>query len=182
MKTKVNPWLHVLTLLGLTTLNSQFSTAFAQSTAFTYQGRLNDSGASANGSPIEGGSQDSKPRSPWTLFIALLISLAVGLSDIKASLIAFRTRSRKDSTMGVTETSSQTLPESASSLMCKICLFNRWYSSAGRRFGMPDPGTPTDWLGEGTAHNAKANKRRALFIMVLHLYYGIWITAGTLPV
>jgi hypothetical protein len=33
----------------LTTLNPQLSTAFAQGTAFTYQGRLNSGGASANG-------------------------------------------------------------------------------------------------------------------------------------
>src|SRR5262245_61475876 len=36
-------------LLGLSTLNVQRS-AFAQGTAFTYQGRLNDAGAPANGS------------------------------------------------------------------------------------------------------------------------------------
>ena len=36
-------------LLGLSTLNVQLSTAFAQGTAFTYQGRLNTSGSAANG-------------------------------------------------------------------------------------------------------------------------------------
>src|SRR5580704_10607372 len=34
----------------LSTLNSQVSTAFAQGTAFTYQGRLNNNGSPANGS------------------------------------------------------------------------------------------------------------------------------------
>src|ERR1039457_2502166 len=46
MKTK----LIALALLALTTLNSQLATAFAQGTAFTYQGRLNNSGSSASGS------------------------------------------------------------------------------------------------------------------------------------
>src|SRR6267142_1664180 len=36
--------------LLLSTLNCQLSTLFAQSTAFTYQGRLNDSGGPASGS------------------------------------------------------------------------------------------------------------------------------------
>jgi hypothetical protein len=36
--------------LTLSTLNSQLSTLFAQSTAFTYQGRLNIAGSPANGS------------------------------------------------------------------------------------------------------------------------------------
>ena len=49
MKTKNNLPLTVLALLTLTTFNGQLSTAFAESTAFTYQGQLNDSGASANG-------------------------------------------------------------------------------------------------------------------------------------
>jgi hypothetical protein len=38
-----------LAMLALSTLNSQFSTAFAQGTAFTYQGRLNLGGSPANG-------------------------------------------------------------------------------------------------------------------------------------
>src|SRR2546421_2362593 len=37
-------------LVGLSTLNPQLSTAFAQGTAFNYQGRLTDNGAPANGS------------------------------------------------------------------------------------------------------------------------------------
>src|SRR5471030_2652841 len=39
-----------LALLALSTLNSQLSTAHAQGTAFTYQGRLNDGASVANGS------------------------------------------------------------------------------------------------------------------------------------
>src|SRR5256714_5495550 len=39
-----------LALLGLSTLNPPLSTAFAQGTAFNYQGRLSDNGAPANGS------------------------------------------------------------------------------------------------------------------------------------
>ena len=39
-----------LALLGLSTFNPQLSTAFAQGTAFTYEGRLSDNGAPANGS------------------------------------------------------------------------------------------------------------------------------------
>src|SRR5882724_2403193 len=38
-----------LFVLMLSTLNSQLSTAFAQGTAFTYQGRLNDGANPANG-------------------------------------------------------------------------------------------------------------------------------------
>ncbi len=40
---------HILALLLLATLNFQLSTAFAQGTAFTYQGRLNDVSNPANG-------------------------------------------------------------------------------------------------------------------------------------
>ena len=40
----------VLAWFVLASLNSQFSTVFAQGTAFTYQGRLNSGGAPANGS------------------------------------------------------------------------------------------------------------------------------------
>ena len=40
----------VLTLILLAVFNTQLTTAFAQGTAFTYQGRLNSSGAVANGS------------------------------------------------------------------------------------------------------------------------------------
>jgi hypothetical protein len=47
MKNQIKPLLIVLTLLS--TLNSQFSTAFAQGTAFTYQGRLNSGGSPASG-------------------------------------------------------------------------------------------------------------------------------------
>src|SRR5208282_1358924 len=50
MKTKFCRSLAALALLALSTLNPQSSTAFAQGTAFTYQGRLNASGAGANGS------------------------------------------------------------------------------------------------------------------------------------
>ena len=42
--------LAVLVLPALLILNSQLSTAFAQGTAFTYQGRLNDGGSPASGS------------------------------------------------------------------------------------------------------------------------------------
>jgi len=38
--------------LLLTTLNAQHSTVFAQSTAFTYQGRVTDNGTSFNGSGL----------------------------------------------------------------------------------------------------------------------------------
>ena len=48
MKTKILE-LPALALLALSTLNLQLSTAFAQGTAFTYQGRLNDSDRSGNG-------------------------------------------------------------------------------------------------------------------------------------
>src|SRR5439155_5331884 len=43
-------FLTLLTLLGLSTLNSQLSTLCAQGTAFTYSGRLTDGGSPANGS------------------------------------------------------------------------------------------------------------------------------------
>jgi hypothetical protein len=49
MQTKLNLKLAAVLLL-LSTLAPQLSTAFAQGTAFTYQGRLNDGGAPANGS------------------------------------------------------------------------------------------------------------------------------------
>src|SRR5690349_1351734 len=39
-----------ITLSLLSTLNPQLSTVFAQGTAFTYQGRLNDGGTAAGGS------------------------------------------------------------------------------------------------------------------------------------
>src|SRR5436190_24156667 len=38
-----------LTLLALSTINSQLSTLLAQGSAFTYQGRLNDGASPANG-------------------------------------------------------------------------------------------------------------------------------------
>jgi hypothetical protein len=49
MKTRFNFKLIALALLALLTINSQLSTALAQNTAFTYQGRLNNNGAAANG-------------------------------------------------------------------------------------------------------------------------------------
>ena len=48
MKMTAKPIL-ALGLVLLSTLNQQLSTVFAQGTAFTYQGRLNDGGAPANG-------------------------------------------------------------------------------------------------------------------------------------
>jgi hypothetical protein len=44
-------WNHciLVTLAMFSTLNPQLSTGLAQGTAFTYQGRLNDSGAPAHG-------------------------------------------------------------------------------------------------------------------------------------
>ena len=48
MKNMLQRWF--ITLVMLSTLNSQLSTLHAQGTAFTYQGRLNASGAPANGS------------------------------------------------------------------------------------------------------------------------------------
>ena len=50
MKIKFCHWLTVIALFTLSTLNSQLSTACAQGTAFTYQGRLISGGAPANGS------------------------------------------------------------------------------------------------------------------------------------
>src|SRR5260370_5872333 len=44
-----NKSLLILTLALLSTSNSQFSTLFAQGTAFTYQGRLDDGANPANG-------------------------------------------------------------------------------------------------------------------------------------
>ena len=48
MKTSLH--LGALACLALLTFNHQLSIARAQGTAFTYQGRLNDGGAPANGS------------------------------------------------------------------------------------------------------------------------------------
>jgi Chaperone of endosialidase len=50
MKNHIQNVFTALALLALTTLGSQFSTACAQGTAFTYQGRLNLAGVPANGS------------------------------------------------------------------------------------------------------------------------------------
>ena len=50
MKTKHARFLIALALLALSTLHSPLSTAHAQGTAFTYQGRLNDGAGPANGS------------------------------------------------------------------------------------------------------------------------------------
>jgi hypothetical protein len=49
MKIRVKNLLVALALLAISTLNSQFSTVFAQGTAFTYQGRLNSSTNPASG-------------------------------------------------------------------------------------------------------------------------------------
>jgi hypothetical protein len=49
MKTKLHRLFTVLALSALSTLNAPFSTVSAQGNAFTYQGRLNDSGSRANG-------------------------------------------------------------------------------------------------------------------------------------
>ena len=50
MKSKIT--LTTLALLALSTLSPESPTAFAQGTAFTYQGRLNNSGGPANGSVL----------------------------------------------------------------------------------------------------------------------------------
>jgi hypothetical protein len=50
MKTKLHPIFIALAWLALWTFNAQLSTAEAQGTAFTYQGRLNDGANPANGS------------------------------------------------------------------------------------------------------------------------------------
>ncbi|MGO8679274.1 MAG: hypothetical protein ACLQVX_25825 [Limisphaerales bacterium] len=50
MKTKLHHLHIALALLAVSSLDSEFSTAQAQGTAFTYQGRLNDGGSPANGS------------------------------------------------------------------------------------------------------------------------------------
>ena len=49
MKTKRNCFFTAMALLALLTINPQLSTAFAQGTAFTYQGRLNAAGSPASG-------------------------------------------------------------------------------------------------------------------------------------
>src|ERR1035437_3529010 len=49
MKTKLHYLFIALALLALSTLNSQLSTAFAQGTAFTYQGQLSNSSGPASG-------------------------------------------------------------------------------------------------------------------------------------
>ena len=49
MKTKIQNLFLMLALLALSTLNLQLSSVFAQTTAFTYQGRLNVNGSPANG-------------------------------------------------------------------------------------------------------------------------------------
>ena len=49
MNTKLFRWLIALALLTLSTLNPQLSTVFAQGTAFTYQGRLQNNGSPASG-------------------------------------------------------------------------------------------------------------------------------------
>src|SRR5580692_2042470 len=49
MKTKLHQLFIALALLALLTLNAQLSTAFAQGTAFTYQGQLQSSGSPAGG-------------------------------------------------------------------------------------------------------------------------------------
>ena len=50
MKTNLALARHAIVLLLLSTINFQLSTALAQGTAFTYQGRLNDGAAPASGS------------------------------------------------------------------------------------------------------------------------------------
>src|SRR5208283_6144110 len=49
MKTPIRCITILLALLALSAINAQFSTAFAQGTAFTYQGRLNSGGSPAGG-------------------------------------------------------------------------------------------------------------------------------------
>ena len=49
MKTKRHDSFIARALLALSTLNLQLSTAFAQNTAFTYQGRVTDNGTNFNG-------------------------------------------------------------------------------------------------------------------------------------
>jgi hypothetical protein len=49
MKTRAQNVFFALALLAFSTLDSQLSSAHAQGTAFTYNGRLNDSGNPANG-------------------------------------------------------------------------------------------------------------------------------------
>jgi microcystin-dependent protein len=49
MKTKIQNLFATLTLLALAALDSQFSEAFAQTTAFTFQGQLNSGAGNANG-------------------------------------------------------------------------------------------------------------------------------------
>jgi hypothetical protein len=50
MKTRLNYQSAALAVLAFFSLNAQLSTARAQSTAFTYQDQLNDSGNPATGS------------------------------------------------------------------------------------------------------------------------------------
>jgi hypothetical protein len=49
MKIRLHRLIAALALLALATLNSQLSTAFAQGTAFTYQGQLNNGSSPATG-------------------------------------------------------------------------------------------------------------------------------------
>src|ERR1039458_8990512 len=49
MKTKQAHLVSALALLAVLTINHQLSTAFAQGTAFIYQGRLNSGGSPASG-------------------------------------------------------------------------------------------------------------------------------------
>ena len=49
MKKQIKHLLLALALLALSTLNSQLSTVFAQGTAFTYQGQLQNNGSPASG-------------------------------------------------------------------------------------------------------------------------------------
>src|SRR5580700_5810308 len=49
MKGKLHNSLIVLAMMSLSALNCELSTGFAQGTAFTYQGRLENDGNAANG-------------------------------------------------------------------------------------------------------------------------------------
>ncbi|HMD55401.1 MAG TPA: hypothetical protein VKJ65_12710, partial [Phycisphaerae bacterium] len=49
MKTKLHCYSLALALLALPTLNAAFSTVYAQGTAFTYEGQLQNDGAPASG-------------------------------------------------------------------------------------------------------------------------------------
>jgi len=80
MKTKSNHVFTALALLALAGLDAQLSTALAQGTAFTYQGRLADSGTPANGSyDMSFGAYDAPANG--NLISVIVLNSAVAVSN-----------------------------------------------------------------------------------------------------